>query len=176
MMAPEKYIADFIRDNIDYLHKKDLEGMYAQLEHYDRKHLTQVLMESGIDPLKFVVKIPKSYASTLPIETIKFGKRNKVIGAKAFSNCDQLETLIIPEGIELIGVMSFFACSNLNVVHLPKSLKTLSRRAFDGCTQIDEITFDGTMEEFEELNPGDAFPPNVANQITVTCSDGEASI
>ena len=175
-MVPEKYIADFIRDNIEYLHKKDLEGMYDKLEHYDRKYLTQVLMESGINPLRYVLKIPKSYASTLPIETIGFSKSNKVIGAKAFSNCDMLETLIIPEGIELIGVMSFFACSNLNVVHLPKSLKTLSRRAFDGCTQIDEITFAGTIEEFEELDAWNAFPPNVANQITVTCSDGEASL
>ena len=175
-MVPEKYIADFVKANIDYLHKKDLEGMYALLEYYDRKHLTQLLMDVGIDPLKYVVKIPKGYASTLPIETIKFSKKNKVIGAKAFSNCDLLEELTIPEGIELIGVLSFFACSNLNVVHLPKSLKTLSRRAFEGCTQIDEITFAGTMEEFEELSPGDAFPPNVANQITVRCSDGEASI
>lgn len=175
-MTPEKYIADFIRDNIDYLHKKDLEGMYDQLEHYDRKYLTEVLMESGIDPLKFIVKIPKSYASTLPIETIEFNKRNKFIGAKAFSNCDRLETLIIPEGIELIGVMSFFACSNLNVVHLPKSLKTLSRRAFDGCNQIDEIIFAGTVEEFEDLSPWGVFPSNVANQITVICSDGDASL
>lgn len=175
-MVPETYIAEFIKNNIEYLQRKDLEGMYEKLEHYDRKYLTQVLIDSGIDPLKYVVKVPKSYASTLPITTIKFSKKNKAIGAKAFSNCDELETLIIPEGIELIGVMSFFACSNLNVVRLPKSLKTLSRRAFDGCTQIDEITFAGTIEEFEDLSPWDAFPPNVANQITVTCSDGEASL
>ena len=172
-MTPEKYIADFIKDNIDYLHKKDLEGMYDLLEHYDRKYLTKVLMESGIDPLKFVVKIPKSYASTLPIETIKFNKRNKVIGAKAFSNCDALEDLIIPEGIELIGVMSFYGCLNLKSITLPKSLIVLSKRAFEKCDGVQHITFAGTAEEFDDLGARDAFDSFNWGAVPVSCSDEE---
>lgn len=172
-MADNRYIAEFIRDNMDYLHRKDLEGMYSLLEPYDRKHLTSIFMEQGINPLKFMENIPKSYASTLPIDTIPFSKKNKKIGAKAFSNCDALEDLIIPEGIELIGVMSFYGCLNLKSITLPKSLKVLSRRAFEQCAGVQHITFAGTTEEFEELDARSAFDSFNWGAVPVSCSDEE---
>lgn len=175
-MTPQSYIADFIKDNIEYLRRKDIEGLYNLLEPYDRKYLTDTLINSGIDPLKFCEKIPKSYASTLPIEEIKFGKKNKVIGSKAFSNCDWLETLIIPEGIELIGVMSFFACSNLTVVHFPKSLKTISKRAFERCDAIEELIYAGTIDEWERLDAQIGFDSYSVGAIPVKCSDGETRL
>jgi hypothetical protein len=172
-MADNSYIAEFIRDNMDYLRRKDLEGMYSLLEFYDRKHLTSIFMEQGINPLKFMENIPKSYASTLPIDTIPFSKKNKKIGAKAFSNCSALEELFIPEGIELIGVMTFYGCDNLRTISLPKSLKVLSRKSFGQCAGVEKITYAGTVEEFYELDARSAFESYNWGAVPVSCSDEE---
>jgi hypothetical protein len=172
-MADNSYIAEFIRDNMDYLRRKDLEGMYSLLEPYDRKHLTSVFMEQNINPLKFMENIPKSYASTLPIDNIPFSKGNKNIGAKVFSNCSYSEELVIPEGIELIGVMTFYGCDNLRIISLPKSLKVLSRKAFGQCAGVEKIPFAGTAKEFDELDARSAFESYDWGAIPVFCSDGE---
>lgn len=172
-MTVTKEIADFIRSNVEYLNNKDLEGLYDKLEFYERKQLTYAFLSAGIDPLLYMENIPKSYASTLDMQEVKFHKRNRKIGAKAFSNCSGMWNLIIPEGIESIGVMSFYGCQDIREVSLPKSLKAIHKRAFDGCSGIAQITYAGTQEEFDNLTPRLAFNQYDWGAIPVYCSDGE---
>ena len=172
-MTVTKEMADFIRSNAEYLSSKDLEGLYDKLEFYERKQLTYAFLSAGIDPLLYMENIPKSYASTLDIPELKFCKRNKKIGAKAFSNCSGMSNLIIPEGMESIGVMAFYGCQDIREISLPKSLKVIHKKAFDGGSGIQQITYAGTQKEFVNLDARLAFNQYDWGAIPVYCSDGE---
>jgi hypothetical protein len=62
-----------------------------------------------------------------------------VIGATAFSECENLKSVIIPEGVMIIGNGAFAGCAFEDIT-LPEGLKSIGYHAFEGCRGLREIT------------------------------------
>ena len=97
------------------------------------------------------------------------------IGDNAFAKCMRLSIEGIPDSVTHIGKGAFVMCNRLLNFHLPsditeipegmfkmserllsvrigKEIKTVERRAFDGCDGLKVIFFEGTEEEWNEIN------------------------
>jgi hypothetical protein len=126
------------------------------------------------------------------------------IGFGAFACCPSLESAILPDAITLIASMAFCEDSALSSLHLPAQLLTLEASAFaycvrltevrlpaslhrlDGCAfyychNLEQVTYEGTKAEWNEI---EAFGPTLwtlerffhAYATNVTCSDGVVAI
>ena len=169
-----KWVADFLRDNILLVKAKSFEELYSMLERQERKELTEAFMAMGIDPLRYMTAIPKGYASTTGVSNLRFAKNLECIGAKAFSNCSEIETLKIPDGCTLIGVMAFYGCYNLTTIYLPGTIERICSRAFYCCDGLEEIYYNGTVEEWKEtIDVSECFPSSAISVVTVHCKDGD---
>ncbi len=82
--------------------------------------------------------------------------QNSTIGENAFNNlngnCSNLKTIILPDGITSIGKNAFKDCTNLNSINIPLSVTSIEEGAFSGCTSIKNIYFDGSIEDWNNLN------------------------
>ena len=72
--------------------------------------------------------------------------------------------------IKEIGPSAFEGCNYLTTVKLPKSLSSLHGGAFSQCSGLQNITFEGTMSQWETITSGFWSSSMPATQIT--CSDG----
>jgi len=109
------------------------------------------------DSLKSVV-IPQSVTS---------------IGRESFSWCKSLESAVI--GANKIGNVAFERCPKLKSVTFSESVKKIGDGIFSGCPELCEITFLGTMKEWNAVKKGKDW--NKDSQVkTVKCTDGDAKI
>lgn len=79
-----------------------------------------------------------------------YGKR-VVLGAEAFSKCEEIKSVTIPETITEIPSEAFWCCSNLSEVYLPEGLTIIGKKAFTGCKSLKSITLPESLVciEFE---------------------------
>ena len=83
------------------------------------------------------------------LEGLTISKNLKNIPYSAFSKC-QMEELIIPEGVETIADSVFFN-SKFKVVRLPSTIKTISSEAFNACYLMQDVYYNGTRDELDEV-------------------------
>lgn len=62
----------------------------------------------------------------------------KVIGYKAFDDCDQLVSVTLPQNVS-IGESAFINCSSLKRIDIPKGCQ-LDERAFNECSNLESVT------------------------------------
>ena len=62
-----------------------------------------------------------------------------IIGAYAFSGCDNITSITIPDCITYIGSSAFKNCSKLSKITLSKGIDCISPAAFSGCEQLSDI-------------------------------------
>lgn len=76
----------------------------------------------------------------------------KEIGQYSFCNCNNLVEVILPEGLEIISASVFYQCYSNNldnqILVLPKSLKTIEEDAFYAISGLDNIYYNGTLEDW----------------------------
>ena len=109
------------------------------------------------DSLKSVV-IPQSVTS---------------IGRESFSWCKSLESAVI--GANKIGNVAFERCPKLKSVTFSESVKKIGDGIFSECPELCEITFLGTMKEWNAVKKGKDWCKD--SQVkTVKCTDGDAKI
>ena len=80
----------------------------------------------------------------------------------AFYACTGLHWLKIGKGVEYIAMEAFYRASSINYIYLPKSLlkkdaegnyeKTIDDFAFGDCDALKYVFFEGSAEEFENLD------------------------
>lgn len=174
-MATKQYLADFLRSHEVELHNADVDALYNELDFYDRKDLTALFMEMGVNPLLYLTFVPKCYASSLDAPNTTFGRNVSKIGAKAFANCSGIYKIVIPEGVTAIGVLSFGRCPDLEEITLPKSLQVIHKRAFEKCP-LQTIEYKGTISEWENLSKFGAFSEDLIGTTIVACSDGDTTL
>ncbi|MBQ3639775.1 MAG: leucine-rich repeat protein [Clostridia bacterium] len=93
----------------------------------------------------------------------------KTIGAWCFQN-DQVLTEVKLNAVETIEADAFIFCKALSAVALPHTLKRIDLTCFYFCSDSLEVTYAGTLEEWEAVEKpiAHAFP----NFPQVICSDG----
>jgi hypothetical protein len=74
----------------------------------------------------------------------------EIIGENAFMS-SEIESVVVPEGVEKINDHAFYNNSSLRKVVLPSSLKEIGKAPFYVCN-INEIRYEGSMEEFMNIN------------------------
>ena len=116
-------------------------------------HLTAVVTDCGVEPLDYMDIIPDFYLyNTKGFREFQILDRMESIGACAFSLCSQLEKVIIGSGIQEIHTS-----------------------AFDECVLLNDVRYNGTMEQFEHIRKGDYWHDDCPFQ-KVSCKDGDYKI
>ncbi len=99
----------------------------------------------------------------------------EVIKSRAFSDCRNLVYINIPDGVETIGYQAFYDCISLTEITLPDSLISIANRAFYGCTRLKKITFNGTAQQWGEVEKGTYWSYNVPAALVI-CKNGSVQI
>lgn len=74
------------------------------------------------------------------------------LGKQAFYNCENIEEVIIGKQLESIEMNTFYNCKNLRNIYIPKNLKYIEYNAFYHCVGLEKIYFEGSKEEWNEIN------------------------
>lgn len=78
------------------------------------------------------------------------GKSVRIIGSKAFMNCDEIKSVVIPDSVASIGDSAFLDCNALTYIVIPEKLTLISEKAFWGCNDLC-VYYMGTAEEWETI-------------------------
>lgn len=187
----ELWVKDKIRqllalpETIEYIDKNNFHLIYWDAEQYDADpeivgNLTQLFLNSGLDPLTLDVKlkdtIPYAYLAGTKTKTFILPKAIKTINAKAFERtslelfdcsannqlenidyhafcaCQKLKEVILPESLKYIGSECFRDCHRLEKINIPASCIFLGGGVFSNCYNLKEITYKGTKEQLVKNN------------------------
>lgn len=77
-----------------------------------------------------------------------------VIEDHAFENCSSLVKMVIKEGVTKVGDYALYGCSSLNALTLPNSMESLGEHSIDVGKQLQYVYYNGTTDEFLEIERG----------------------
>lgn len=97
------------------------------------------------------------------------------IEAGAFSTNSRFESLRIPGSVKIIEHASFKECHKLKTLVIEKGVEKIEKEAFQDCEKLSEITYMGTVAEWEKIEKGRRWNCEAPTQF-VKCSDGEVFI
>ena len=95
------------------------------------------------------------------------------IGEGAFDGTG-LTSVTIPVSLTRIGKGAFAGCSGLTSVTIPNSVTEIEKRAFAGCSGLTSIIFQGTREQWKNVNKGDDWDVKTGDYV-IHCSDGDVA-
>lgn len=148
-------IKQLLKDHEEDLENNNLDSVFEAYGWIvsDIKKLREFLEAQGIDPLRYMTKIPACYFRKEDYKTLDLSSYTniKAIGARAFNYCN-INTLILPNSISNVRCYAFyhsiinelfipestyrieqvaFSYASINILHLPNSLQLVSRYAFE---------------------------------------------
>jgi hypothetical protein len=82
------------------------------------------------------------------LKTINIKHDVYLIGAHAFSNCQELVSVNLPEGLGFIGMNCFENCVLLEEIKIPSTVTHIGHRAFHGCRSLKKIILPKHLEKF----------------------------
>ena len=122
----------------------------------------------------------------------------KVIDEGAFGSCCGLTSVIIPEGVETIGAYAFdgcritnleisnsvqtigssafYQCYDLKTVTIGSGVTSIGREAFSRCYELNTISFNGTIEQWDAIAKGKDWNKDMPNTCQIVCIDGTISV
>ena len=148
-----KNIQNFIEENIDLINqdtKESWEKIYDDFNSLYTGKFTEIMLESGIDPIEKLDQVPSFYLDNSNIIEYIIPSNIKDIKRCAFQVCQELKNIEISEGVQYISEYVFFQCTKLNKIYLPSSLKYIGDHAFDQCYSLDYIEYGGTKEQWKD--------------------------
>ncbi|MBR6667015.1 MAG: leucine-rich repeat domain-containing protein [Clostridia bacterium] len=95
----------------------------------------------------------------------------KIIGASAFSYCNNLTSVTIPSSVTSIGDKAFYNCSNLTSITIPDSVTSIGEYAFQGCSSLISITIPNSVTSI-----GDSAFSFCSKLTSITIPDSVTSI
>lgn len=173
-------IKNILEEYIDTIQKNDWDKFYQELD-FDQStfgEVTQLLIESGIDPLDNITYVPENYLyNNWEILNISLPNNIDTIQSAAFEGCDNLESISLPDNLKIIDARVFHSCSDLKSITLPKTLEYLGSGNFDYCDSLETVDFEGSCEQFLALIKDKIDIFNYCDKLeNVSCNDGFISI
>jgi hypothetical protein len=172
-----KYAAKYLKENKHLITPNEMSDLYFNApDNTTTSVMTAILLDSGINPLKYLPYVPEYYGYGLFIGDLILPKHIRVIGENAFANCD-IESVHIPEGAYLIEYQAFYRCHHLSEIYLPSSITVIKERAFAYDDNLVTIKYNGTIEEYADIdhNPDSTYY-DIDTPIHLICTDREDTI
>jgi hypothetical protein len=96
-----------------------------------------------------------------------------IINYAAFSGT-AITNIKLPTSVTSIGPFAFNN-TDLTDIKIPTNVTTISDYAFGSCSFLETITFEGTMEQWNNISKGSSWNFGVP-ATEVVCSDGVVSL
>ena len=90
------------------------------------------------------------------------------------SSADKIQNVVIGSGVTYIGGRAFDGYKNLTSASISGSVTSIGAYAFNECDNLAEVTYDATMEEWDEIEISEGNDPLKAAEIH--CTDGDIVI
>lgn len=141
-----------------------------------KTNIKKIVIADGVSSIK-----SEAFSGCTQLQDVDIGDSVGIIGYGAFSGCASLEKLILPASLETIGSYTFTGCSNLNEITIHSRVKIIESNIFGNQTRALTITYDGTLEQWKQIEIGDAFgfwklktaDQTIRNQFSLTGKWGE---
>ena len=195
----KEFIKDFLSDpaNQKLLRTNNFADFYIKASS-NSHYLTELLISSDIDPLKYLDHIPQYFLAYTEIESIDIPDNIKRIGSKAFESCEvltnvtipdsvidisdyafsyciSLKSITIPDAVINIGNYAFYCCESLIDITIPDSVVSIGYGAFGYCSGLNDIKYTGTKEQWNKIELGKIWKKNSAIK-TIHCIDGDIKL
>ena len=141
-----------------------------------------------------------AFSGCTALTGVTFGENSQLtsIGEHAFSNCYALTSIEIPASVTTIYGNAFICSGELSVtfgensqlttigefafyrssissIEIPASVVYIGQQAFDDCHSLVNITFTGTVSQWNAMSKGEWWNEDVP-ATTVQCSDGTVQL
>lgn len=149
----KKHEEDLKNNNLDPIFEDEyaFENYFYNGRGLSIANVKEFLEAQGIDPLRYVTRIPTWYYEDEKLDNLDLSKHTnlKVVGSSAFLNCHIDKDLILPDSIEVIEDDVFWLeVSNL---YLPDSLKEIDDDTFSS------LECDSIIYKSKKYNKDDIF-------------------
>lgn len=118
---------------------------------------------------------PYAFYDCVGMTSVTIGSGVTSFGIFAFGGCTNLTSITIAEGVTHIGDRTFEGSIQLTSVTIPDSVVSIGFNAFAACGKLNYIAFEGTTEQWNEIEKGEGWNKNVP-ATEVICSDGTVSL
>ena len=195
----KEFIKDFLSDpaNQKLFKTNNLTALYIKASS-NSHYLTELLISSDIDPLKYLDHIPQYFLAYTTVESIDIPDHIKEIGSNAFDGCTNLtsvtisnsvidisdyafpycvslKSIAIPDAVINIGNYAFYCCESLIDITIPDSVVSIGYGAFGYCSGLNDIKYTGTKEQWNKIELGKIWKKNSAIKI-IHCTDGDIKL
>lgn len=146
----------------------------AQVVDYDGSE-TSVTIEATYEGVPVTKIGNEAFKGCTSLTEIVIPESVTVIGNFAFEDCSGFKEFVIPDNVTSIGANAFLNCTSLTSVTIGSGVTSIGDGAFDYSTALMNITFNGTTEEWNEID----IAANWKAMVTVTkvvCTDGEVDL
>lgn len=169
-----EYSKEFVAKVKSYIHlakKIGLNAVYEKFDEFETPLLTQLLLDSGINPLKELKWVPDNFAidTSIPsdliipdniykigefsfftagLKRVVVGDNVKSIGKGAFANNHNLTEISISSygNLTHIGDGAFSNLFSIQKIHIPEGVEILEKQVFEFDRQLKEVTLPSTLK------------------------------
>ena len=121
----------------------DFESIYNDLLMFDRARLkaltseiSQIFLNSGINPLNYLDEVPAKFLIRAEIDSITIPNGITKIKNFAFPHTN-LTRIEIPDSVTYMGINAFYHCANLKYIKFSKNVEIIPRGACANCVSLE---------------------------------------
>lgn len=206
-----KELKDFIKEHKEEIDNNEWEKVYKSLnEKFNTSErfstggqantsdlvgqFTEMVLETGINPLNYMLEIPCYFACNSNIESINIPTNITSIDFGAFWGCKKLTDITIPNNVKSIGRCAFLGCGftsikipdngivigdyafsnckSLTNMMIPSSVTSIGESMFGGSRKLTKITFGGTKQQWKNIKKKRMWYVNDGMELKIACTDG----
>ena len=93
-------------------------------------------------------------------------------GENWYFNGELLKEITIPDSVSSIGVGALLGFDDVTSVTIPISVKSIGEFAFAYCGSLENIYYEGTIEQWNAIDKSKNWDFLISGQYTIHCSDG----
>ena len=100
---------------------------------------------------------------------------NAIKYSSHFQDCTSIKKITFEEGVDNIPPHALSGCHYLTTVEIPRSMQVIGNNAFDYCINVEKIIYNGTYENFADIQFGKDWLSNgddSEHYFELVCTDG----
>lgn len=158
---------EYIKSNIDLIDNNAFEDFYSKMNDnlglMSRSAVTSLLLESGINPLIYMSRVPEYYL---------YGQKDVNPFMKSIIIPNSVK---IPNSVTNIEGVAFANCKSLTSIDIPESVVVIGNWAFKDCTSLEIINYKGSKAQWGEIYKRSGWNKGVPAKA-IHCIDGDVEL